>query len=96
VENTTFTEPFCSNASLVSAVANASLVLGFPMMYFASICESPASKPVSLPVIGSRSENRGVWSLPATISTPAARIFAISLPGGMSAALATGAESMSC
>src|SRR3954469_4687114 len=60
------------------------------MMYFASICESCASKPVSLPLTGSLREKTGPVSVPPTLRTPACLIFAIRVPDGME--LATGAS----
>src|SRR4051812_10327738 len=62
------------------------------MMYFASICESCASKPVSLPLTGSLREKTGPVSVPPTLSTPACLIFAIRVPDGIE--LATGASAI--
>src|SRR3954468_17794438 len=63
------------------------------MMYFASIWERSASKPVSFPLTGSLIENTGPVSVPPTLSTPACLIFSIRVPDGME--LATGASASS-
>ena len=64
------TVPFWINVSRVSTVVTVSFVVGWPMMYCANICERPASKPVSLPVAGSSSENNGPESVPPVRSVP--------------------------